>query len=113
MDESRKTARLKVTRHTRFVAPDGTVVQTRLYDISSSGLSLLYDYQLQNGYQCAVAVSLPQYGKVGDAEVKALCKVVYAVFCSSNRKFRVGLQFLKFEAGGEATLKKFIEEKLG
>ena len=48
-----------------------------------------------------------------DAEVKALCKVVYAVFCSSNRKFRIGLQFLKFEAGGEATLKKFIEDKLG
>jgi c-di-GMP-binding flagellar brake protein YcgR len=82
------------------------------YDVSVNGCAILTEHNIFSDQPVSVLLSPPneQPGR-GRTIIEIKARMVYTVLSAGHRKFRCGIQFLKFKGKGRATLKHKIEAR--
>ena len=81
-------------------------------DLSLAGCSVLTEHNVFSELPVTLHLSLPAVHagcRLPPVEIKA--RMVYTVLAAGPRKFRCGIQFLKFRDNDRATLKRAIEDR--
>lgn len=84
---------------------DGITVGIRTVDISAGGLSIRSPRQLAVGKECRLEFPLAADGITH--QVAAGAHVIYC-FYTTDRDFKVGVEFLDIAAAGMASIKQFV-----
>ncbi len=78
-----------------------------VHDISTSGLSIVYDHNVHFSHLVIVLFSLPVTRRIIEVE----CRYVYTVHSSKHLNFRSGLTFTNFKRDGRRALMSWLEEQ--
>lgn len=88
----RRAAKRKSLRTQVVLSLKGSMVMTKAFDISESGIGLVADHNLAAGQQCTIAFNLLQTGGPSfQAQTAAI--IAYNTFSAQRGGFALGLQF--------------------
>lgn len=82
----------------------------RTHDVSTSGVSVLVDYNVFTDEEVTVLLAVPPtHQGMPERIIEIQARMVYTVFSCDHDTFRIGLSFRRFKRNGRAQLNQLLE----